>query len=53
VLVEAGADLTRRDTLHDATPLGWAEYGERTAGDARPAKPYAAIAAYLRGRGGV
>jgi hypothetical protein len=50
VLVEAGADLTRRDTLYDATPLGWAEYGDRTQ-DGRPGKPYAAIAAYLRERG--
>ena len=26
VLVEAGADLNRRDTIYDATPLGWAKY---------------------------
>jgi ankyrin repeat protein len=41
VLVEAGADLRRRDTIHDATPLGWAEHGKREE-----------IAAYLRGREG-
>jgi hypothetical protein len=52
VLVESGADLTRRDTLYDATPLGWAEYGDRTQEKSRPGKPYAAIAAYLRDRGG-
>jgi peptide-methionine (S)-S-oxide reductase len=40
VLVEAGADLTRRDGIYDGTPLGWAEYGKREE-----------IAAYLRGCG--
>jgi hypothetical protein len=40
VLTEAGADLTRRDTIYDATPLGWAEYGKQDE-----------IAAYLRGVG--
>ena len=29
VLVEAGADLTRRDTLYDGTPLGWAMHAEQ------------------------
>jgi ankyrin repeat protein len=40
VLVEAGADLARRDTIYDAMPLGWAEYGKHDE-----------IAAYLRGVG--
>lgn len=51
VLVEAGADLDARDTVHRATPLGWAEYYRRLrAGDARAAA-YAEIAEYLRARG--
>src|SRR2546427_4203076 len=29
VLVEAGADLSKRGANHDGTPLGWAEYGQR------------------------
>jgi peptide-methionine (S)-S-oxide reductase len=40
VLVEAGAALDRRDTVHGGTPLGWAEH----AG-------HAEIASYLRERG--
>jgi hypothetical protein len=38
-LVEAGADLNDKDTLWNATPLGWAEYGGKTA-----------VAEYLRGK---
>jgi hypothetical protein len=38
LLVERGARLDLRDTVHHATPLGWAEYGQRHA-----------ITAYLRG----
>jgi len=37
LLVEAGADLTARDSIHHRIPLGWAEYAKHTA-----------IAAYLR-----
>jgi ankyrin repeat protein len=37
LLVERGARLDTRDTLWQGTPLGWAEFGERTA-----------IAEYLR-----
>lgn len=40
VLVEAGAALDTRDTLHGGTPLGWAEHGKR-----------AEIADYLRKKG--
>ncbi len=40
LLVEAGADLGKRDLLYHATPRGWAEYLER-----------AEIAAYLREQG--
>lgn len=39
LLVERGASLELRDRIYDATPLGWAEYGGRTA-----------IADYLRER---
>jgi peptide-methionine (S)-S-oxide reductase len=52
VLVEAGADLSRRDTIYDATPLGWAFYGEGQQKETARAKQYAAIAAYLRENGG-
>ena len=50
-LVEAGADLTIRDTAWHATPLGWAQYylTRHQADDRTP--HYAAIAAYLRERG--
>jgi hypothetical protein len=39
LLVERGARLDIRDTIYQATPLGWAEYGGR-----------AGMAAYLRSR---
>jgi Ankyrin repeats (3 copies) len=65
VLVEAGADLSRRDTIYGGTPLGWAIYGEeqqqvasrRNAKEAdanrtRVTKQYREIAEYLRERGG-
>jgi hypothetical protein len=39
LLAERGARLDLRDTVYDATPLGWAEHGKR-----------AEIAEYLRGR---
>ena len=52
VLVEAGADLNRRDTIYDGTPLGWAEYAEREQKDASRASEYRAIAEYLEGKGG-
>jgi peptide-methionine (S)-S-oxide reductase len=43
MLVEAGARLDARDTVHGGTPLGWAEYSGDTP-------PYREIAAYLRAR---
>jgi hypothetical protein len=46
-LVEAGADVTARDTAENATPLGWAEYAESQSPPERTAH-FAAIAAYLR-----
>jgi peptide-methionine (S)-S-oxide reductase len=49
VLVEAGADLTRRDTLYGGTPLGWAMHGEET--DAARVEQYREIVAYLRAHG--
>ena len=30
VLVEAGADLDIKDTIYEGTPLGWAEYGNKS-----------------------
>lgn len=52
VLVEAGADVRRKDSLWKGTPQGWAEYGAQEQAQ-RPdkAKRYADIAAYLRGLG--
>jgi hypothetical protein len=52
VLVEAGADLQKRDTVYGGTPLGWATYGAQQQPQAGRAKQYAAIAAYLRDKGG-
>lgn len=51
VLVEAGADLTVRDTVHGGTPLGWADYYIRTGDDAAKRERYETIAAYLTSRG--
>jgi peptide-methionine (S)-S-oxide reductase len=51
VLVEAGADLTRCDTIYHGTPLGWAGYyQEEHKGKAR-AKQFTEIAAYLHEKG--
>lgn len=48
VLVEAGANLSPKDTAWGGTPLGWAEhYLSESQGD-RSGKQYAEIAAYLR-----
>jgi peptide-methionine (S)-S-oxide reductase len=52
VLVEAGADLGRRDTIYDGTPLGWAKYGEQHQKDESRAKQYKEIVVYLREKGG-
>jgi len=49
VLVEAGADLSHRDTIYGGTPLGWAMHGEQT--DAARAEQYREIVAYLREHG--
>jgi peptide-methionine (S)-S-oxide reductase len=51
VLAEAGADLNRRDTIYDGTPLGWARQGEQGKDDKSRAKQYREIAAYLREKG--
>jgi peptide-methionine (S)-S-oxide reductase len=50
-LVEAGAELNRRDTIYDATPLGWAKYSEGQEEGKPRAKQYADIANYLREHG--
>ena len=51
VLVEAGADLNRTDSIYDGTPLGWAEYATREhAKTAEDVQRYRAIVAYLQTR---
>ena len=52
VLVDAGADHGRRDTIYDGTPLGWAKYVGQEQKEESRAKQYAEIAAYLREEGG-
>ncbi len=52
VLVEAGAQLGRRDKGQRATLLGWAEYYEGKHRHDERGKRYAEIAAYLHERGG-
>lgn len=47
VLVNAGANLQRRDSAWNATPLGWAEYYEQNS-DPKQRWRYSAIASYLR-----
>ncbi len=51
-LVEAGARLDAKDTAWNGTPLDWAEYQMREAKVMNAAKPYPAIAAYLREKAG-
>jgi hypothetical protein len=48
VLVEAGADLNRRDTIYGGTPLGWAEYARQQQKEESSMTRYREIAAYLR-----
>ena len=51
ILVEAGADLRRRDSAEDATPLGWAEYAAREhARTPEEVQRYRDIVAYLQTR---
>ncbi len=52
VLVEAGAELDRKDSVWGGTPLGWAEYYLSDGQGDRPGKQYAEIAAYLRAHDG-
>ncbi len=51
VLVEAGAELNRRDTIHDGTPLGWALYAGKEQADPERARRYAETAEFLKSRG--
>jgi peptide-methionine (S)-S-oxide reductase len=51
VLVEAGADLGRRDTVYNGTPLGWAGYYKEEQKSKSRAKQFTEIAAYLREKG--
>jgi peptide-methionine (S)-S-oxide reductase len=48
VLVNAGADPRRSDSLWNGTPLGWAEHYQQNS-DAKRKLRYAEIASYLRG----
>ena len=50
VLVEAGADLGRRDRAWSGTPLDWAEHYIREAKGKDTGKLYPEIAAYLRAK---
>lgn len=50
VLVDAGADLTKKDTAWSGTPLGWAEHYRGEHQRDERGKHYAEIAAYLRDR---
>jgi len=52
VLVEAGADLSAKDTAWSGTPLGWAEHYVQEAKDGYAKKAYPEIATYLRERHG-
>src|SRR6516225_7978767 len=52
VLVEAGADLSAKDTAWNGTPLGWAEHYVQEAKEGNAKKAYPEIAAYLRERHG-
>lgn len=47
VLVEAGADTTRKDSAWGGTPLGWAEYYVEGIKSGGVTKEYDAIASYL------
>ena len=48
VLVEAGADLSMKDSAWGGTPLGWAEHGLSEGQGGRGGNQFAEIAAYLR-----
>lgn len=48
VLVEAGASLDARDTVHGGTPLDWAQHYEHEHAGRPRAAAYAAISACLR-----
>jgi len=48
LLVEAGARLDVPDKIHSGTPLGWASYLRREAGDPAKAAALAGIESYLQ-----
>ena len=50
VLVEAGANVTAKDSVHRGTPLGWAQHYLSEQKHEAAALRYAAIAAYLQAR---
>lgn len=51
LLVNAGADLARRDTLYGGTPLGWALHMKADATNPARRGEYRAIEHFLRARG--
>jgi hypothetical protein len=50
VLIEAGADATRKDSAWGGTPLGWAQYYLKGTESGGERKEYDAIAEYLLSR---
>lgn len=46
-IVEAGADMTAKDTAWDATPVQWAQYQRNNCTDKDRSKDFAAIEKYL------
>jgi peptide-methionine (S)-S-oxide reductase len=48
VLVDAGADTSRRDNIYNGTPLGWARHAFESHDNPAYVKRYAEIAEYLR-----
>jgi peptide-methionine (S)-S-oxide reductase len=52
VLVDAGAETGARDSIHDGTPLDWAEHYQAEHGRDGRAEEFAGIAMFLRDRGG-
>lgn len=51
-LVEGGADLSRRDTIYDGTPLEWAQHAERDNAEDGRKQQYREIAGFLAAQGG-
>ena len=48
LLIDAGADLGRRDSMYGVTPLGWAEYGESQTADETRKQQFRELASLLQ-----